>query len=290
MTSTIIWRDEVWDGLQVGSVIGRTQWICNGLLRDWITWQTSSGSHQVQYAALTSCLKSLSPTRDERLEPGEPIRLPHDTRDIPTLRLPYGDVPVVHASAGIRRIIALAYMMVWAWQEHLANSKLIRKRPQKRLVLLIDEVEAHLHPTWQRVIVPSIMNAVAELAPTVHVQIHVVTHSPMVMASAETVFNHDLDSLHHFRLDGLNVILERLQFVKRGRADLWLMSDVFGLEQARSLPAEEAIETAKSLQLAASPSEEDVRTIHGRLVRSLAPDDDFWPRWRYFALQHGVDK
>ena len=42
-------------------------------------------------------------------------------------------------------------------------------------------------------------------------------------------------------LEGQNVILEELPFVKRGRADLWLMSEVFGLGQPRSLPAEHAI-------------------------------------------------
>ena len=36
------------------------------------------------------------------------IGLPGDTREIPSLRAPYGDVPLVHLSAGIQRIVSLA--------------------------------------------------------------------------------------------------------------------------------------------------------------------------------------
>ena len=204
--------------------------------------------------------------------------------------MPYGDVPVVHTSAGMKRILSLAYMLVWTWNEHLANSNLIRHEALMQLAFVIDEVEAHLHPFWQRVIVPALMEAVSQLAPDVTLQIHIATHSPMVMAAAETVFDPQTDALHHLKLDGSTVVMERIPFVKRGRADLWLMSDVFGLRQPRSVEAEEAIEAAKALQLEDEPGAAQVREAHAKLVRFLAPDDDFWPRWRYFALQHGVEK
>jgi hypothetical protein len=35
---------------------------------------------------------------------------------------------------------------------------------------------------------------------------------------------------------------------------------------------------------------EKVQEVHERLVKYLAPDDTFWPRWTYFAKQHGVDQ
>jgi hypothetical protein len=202
--------------------------------------------------------------------------------------MPYGDVPVVQASAGVQRILALAYLLVWSWQEHLSLSTLIRRKPQRRIVLIIDEVEAHLHPRWQRVIVPALMNVISELASSVAPQIHLATHSPMIMASAETVFSERIDDLHHLKLTGRDVQLEELPFRKRGRADLWLVSELFGLAQARSLPAEQAIEQAKDIQLSTAPNKQAVSDIHMRLVRHLAADDDFWPRWTFFAKQHGV--
>lgn len=280
-------RGEVWEGLRFDDRTAQQRWVCNGLLRDWVMWQTGGDRHHARFDALRACLKALSPSDGEALEPGEPVRIPLDSREIPTLRMPYGDVPVLHASAAVQRVVALAYLMVWTWHEHLANSELVRRKPQRRLVMIIDEVEAHLHPRWQRVIVPAIMSVVRRLSSEVSPQIHLATHSPLVMASAETVFGEE-DALHHLRLEGSDVKLEILPFVRRGTANAWLMNDVFGLDHARSLPGAKAIEEAKKLQLSGSPSSNDVLRVHQDLERLLAPDDEFWPRWRYFALQHGL--
>jgi hypothetical protein len=280
-------RIEVWEGLRFDTNTAQQRWVCNGLLRDWVVWQTGGERHRARFEALRACLKALSPSDGEPLEPGEPVRVPLDSREIPTLKMPYGSVPVIHASAAVQRVVALAYLMVWTWHEHLANSELVRRKPQRRLVMIIDEVEAHLHPRWQRVIVPAIMSVVRRLSSEVSPQIHLATHSPLVMASAETIFGEE-DALHHLRLEGNDVKLEILPFVRRGTADAWLMNDVFGLDHARSLPSAKAIEEAKKLQLSASPASDDVVRVHRELERLLAPDDEFWPRWRFFALKHGL--
>jgi hypothetical protein len=67
------------------------------------------------------------------------------------------------------------------------------------------------------------------------------------------------------------------------------MSPAFGLQHPRSLPAENAIERAKALQLDLAASSSAVRDVHSTLLQVLAPDDEFWPRWRSFALAHGVE-
>jgi hypothetical protein len=82
--------------------------------------------------------------------------------------------------------------------------------------------------------------------------------------------------------------LEELPFIRRGEVNSWLTSEAFGLRHARSLQAENAIEDAKSLQLQENPKAKDVQNVSGRLVRYLAEDDEFWPRWKYFAEQRGV--
>jgi hypothetical protein len=284
-------RKELWDGKRVESSLG-DQWLCNGLLRDWVTWQTGGDRYKDQFAALKTCLDRLSPSRTEALVPGEPTRIPPDTREIPTLKMTYGEIPVLLASAGVQRILGVAYILVWAWFEHLTTSQAIRKGPQRRLVFIIDEVEAHLHPRWQRVIVPALVDVINLLSEEITPQVHLATHSPMVMASTETIFSKNTDELHHLRLDKErgDVELDELPFVKRGTVDQWLISEVFELNQARSVPAEEAIEDAKSLQESDTPDHGTVRTVNDRLVATLAPDDDFWPRWRFFAKKHGVDK
>jgi hypothetical protein len=280
-------KSEIWDGLDV-EIHGRKRVISNGLVRDWIAWQTGSGRNAELFKSLRACLKGLSPSEDEILTPGEPKRIPFDGREFPTIRMPYGDVPIVHASAGIQRIAALAYFFVWAWHEHLENSRMSRREPQRRIILLIDEIEAHLHPRWQRVIIPAIISTVEAMRDAAQPQLHLATHSPMVLASMETLFDEETDALFHLALSGGEVRMEELNFVKRGRVDQWLMSEVFGLRQARSLPAEQAIERAKELQLSGNASFAEIELVHQQLQRSLAQDDDFWPRWLFWAEQRGV--
>jgi hypothetical protein len=278
-------RDEVWYGDAASPPSER---VFNGLVTDWVLWQVGHDRYAQQFDALVNCLHFLSPSENEPINVGEPMHL-RGPQEIPTLIMPYGSVPITIASAAVKRVAALAYILVWTWFEHMRNASAARCPTQRAMVLLVDEVEAHLHPRWQRVIVPAIVQVVNQLAPDVAVQVHLATHSPMVMASAETIFDGNIDNLHHLTFDDRkHVVIEELPFVKRGTADAWLMSNVFGLGQPRSQDAECAIEDAKSLQLSRSPSDQEVQKVNAQLLRCLAPDDEFWPRWRFFAKQHGV--
>jgi hypothetical protein len=280
-------KDALWNGLTDRSSYG-TLSICNGLLRDWVQWQVGGPMYADHYKALTACLDALSPSQSEPLRMGKPTRIPFTSQEIPTLVMPYGEIAANLTSAGVQRAIAIAYTLVWAWFEHLENSRLIRKRPQRRLVFLIDEVEAHLHPRWQRVIVPALMKVIEQLSVELTPQVHLATHSPLVMASTEAFFEEETDDLHHLRLVGDEVVLEELPYVKRGTADQWLVSNVFELRQARSIEGETAIEEAKALQTAKKPDPQKVRDVNEELIKYLAPDDEFWPRWRFFAKRHGL--
>jgi hypothetical protein len=269
---------EVWDGLP-----GRIE----GLIRDWVRWQNSSSKSP--FEIFKRVLAHLSPPDLGILEPGEPMRVPGDPRDIPTIRHTYGITPMIYSSAGVRRIVTLAYLIVWAWTEHLIAANLARTAPQRRIVILVDEMEAHLHPRWQRAVLPALMSTQEMLSPELEAQYIVATHSPLVMASSETVFTSALDSLVHLNLSGAGkVILEEVDFVKFGDISAWLTSPIFELKQARSSGAEAAIEAAKKLQNSPDISSADVRSVSERLVRYLASDDKFWPRWIFFAEQHGV--
>src|SRR5207244_4451515 len=106
----------------------------------------------------------------------------------------------------------------------------------RRLVFLIDEAEAHLHPRWQRVIVPALQKVISILSEEITPQVHLATHSPLVMASTETIFEINRDDLHHLKWSDADVKMEELLYVRRGTVDQWLISDVFELRQARSLP------------------------------------------------------
>jgi hypothetical protein len=285
-------KSEIWNGLEKISG-GKTRVLSNGLLRDWITWQNKPDRYP--FETFKQVLKTLSPPDPELgfMEPGEPVRLPDDAREIPTIRHSYGDVAILNASAGIQRIVALAYLIVWVWEEHKTQSKLIRKSPEKQVVVLIDELEAHLHPKWQRVIMPALLHVGQELDPSLDFQYLLLTHSPLVLASLEPIYKPELDKLFHLNLMktslfDVKVELEEKNFVRYGPVDEWLESDLFELVQARSIDAESVIERAKELQLQENPEPNEVEEITNQLLRILPGDDDFWPRWKFFAEEHGV--
>jgi hypothetical protein len=275
-------RSQIWEGLQE-TVTGRTIFLCNGLVRDWHIWQTSEPERFEEFCA---ALKTLSP--EHPLIPGKPTRLPPDCRPMPTLQFPYGEVPIVLCSAGIQRILTLAYLLLWAWHEHRETSQSLRREPEHSIVFLVDEMEAHLHPFWQRMIVPALLDIVQRLSHEAQTQLIVATHSPLVLASIEDRFDPQMDSLFHLYLQDNEVKLNNIPFVKRGRVDLWLMSDLFGLKHPRSKAAEEALEEAKKLQRMRVVSKAEIQKVHKKLERVLAEDDEFWPRWTYFAEKHEV--
>lgn len=290
-------RDEVWNGIR-DNTDGRTLFLANGLIQDWVTWQNAPD--QQTFTILKKVLERLSPPSVEagdlgKLEPGKPTRIAGDSRLIPTIKHSYGEVPIVYASAGVRRIVALAYLIVWAWQEHQEQARLIRKAPQQRMVVLVDEIEAHLHPQWQRRILPALLEVQAELNPALQMQLLVATHSPLILASLEPFFAVERDKIFHIDLvpnhhSGAKVEVHELDFVRYGTVDSWLRSEVFELNQARSLEAERAIEAAKKLQAQETVTTEEVRKVSEALMQYLPMHGDgFWPRWTFFASQHGVD-
>ena len=278
-------RDSLWHGKRVRDDARRVISICNGLLQDWVSWQTRKGQFEEVFGAFVKCLNVLSPPGGQPLEIDEPISLPGDEQEIPALSMEYGTVPIVHASAGVKRIIGLAYVLIWAWFRHKRNASLAGVEPFDQMILVVDEVEAHLHPRWQRAVVPALMEVVDVLSDDLVVQAHISTHSPLIMASAETVFDRKEDALHHLELGEESVAMSTLDFGNLGSVDAWLVSDVFGLKQARSLQAEYWIELAMEMQLKSEVSREEVEKADVMLRRYLRDDDEFWPRWRYFAQE-----
>jgi len=285
--------DEIWNGLE-SKGHGKTRVLCNGILRDWINWQYSEDS-QV-FDTFCKVLKRLSPKDLGTLKPGKPTRLLHDAREMPTITHSYGTVPILYASAGVKRVIAIAYLLVWAWEEHKTQSRLLRKPVQRRMVVLIDEVEAHLHPQWQRRILPALTDVCNELDVELKTQFVIGTHSPLVTASLEPLYHKETDKLFHLSLGkdpddifGEVITLSELPFIRHGRLDRWLTSEVFELSEARSIEAEKAIENALRLQKKSKPSTKEVRCVSEQLIRYLAAEDSFWPRWICFAEKYGVD-
>lgn len=121
-------------------------------------------------------------------------------------------------------------------------------------LVLIDEIELHLHPKWQREVIPSLRRAFPKM------QFIATTHSPQVVASVQR---------DQVRLFDNNRLIDAELFVE-GRASNELLTDVFGVLPRPAATARELDELFRLLDL------EDYDTARVRfdeLVARLGPDD-----------------
>ncbi|WP_207690526.1 AAA family ATPase [Desulfonema limicola] len=269
-------RKQIWNGLSMGERV-----LCNGLILDWVIWQYQK---EEIFHSFKQVLKLLSPGKGETICPDKPMRVSvEDARDIPAVKLSYGQVPITHISAGMRRILSIAYIMVWAWTEHREAARLMNRKPAKEFLLLLDEAEAHLHPQWQRTLLPALFKVIETVEPGLETQMIVSTHAPLIPASVETEFCEDTDRLFSFNLIDGKVSVKQIPWAKQGDVVNWLVSDAFRLHQGRSAEAEKAIEAAEAFMLGKTDELPDKlkikEAIHKELQRVLPGHDQFWPRW-----------
>ena len=177
------------------------------------------------------------------------------------------------------RLCTLAVMLTWTALHSAARGL------SAGVTLLVDDVEAHLHPVRQRLVLGGLRSLGAHLfeAP---LQLIATTNAPLVLASSEPWFDPDRDRLLTLERDesGRSVTREHA-YARQGRAGNWLTSEALGLESDRNVSAEHAIREAKTVVLNVHAKREDVAAADNALRAALPDDDEFWPRWRYFAEQ-----
>lgn len=273
---------DVWDGLPPDS----PKKLCNGLISDWERWQLGKDFH---FKILTKVLNELSPSAKEPFLPGELTRIAiDDVRNHPTLETPYGEVALAHASAGVRRIVSLAYLLVWTWNEHLRASLLQKTKPAKEIIFLIDEIETHLHPKWQRVILKALLDVVGALAEgiddkKINVQLVAATHSPLVLASLEPFFDTEKDSIFEFDVVGKTVEVKKFPWEKQGDVNAWLRSSVFDATEPMSKEAAEVQEEARAV-FRKRPTQltPEIKELDQKIRKLLGGYDPFLIRWANF--------
>jgi hypothetical protein len=294
-------RHDLWNGVEwppetvgLGRGISRERRIlCSGLIRDWVDWRSgSTEDKEAAYRSLIQVLEALSPDpQTEKIVPGEPMRVSlDDVREIPTIDLPYGRVPVTYASAGMKRILTLAYVLVWTWYEHQQACRITKREPSKNLVLLIDELDAHLHPKWQRSIIQALLGVAELLSDKIETQIIATTHSPLILASMEPWFDETKDRVFVFEEKSGEVTLTPFIWGKYGDVASWLTSPVFGLHRGRSKEAERVIDAAYAYLRGDSMERfgdlQEKLALEKELRRVLPDDDPFLIGWEYQTKKH----
>jgi hypothetical protein len=123
--------------------------------------------------------------------------------------------------------LGLGYQSVLAWVVDLA-ARLFAAFPSspdplaEPCVVLVDEIDIHLHPRWQR----TLLDEISDIFP--NAQFIVTAHSPLIVQAAPDA------NLVVLRRHGDHVAIEQApDVVRHWRVDQILTSDLFGLPSAR---------------------------------------------------------
>lgn len=272
---------------------------CDGMVSDWISWKKRPDL-RANFETLRRLLSTMK-ENGQNLEPGPEKKI--GEKEIPTLQLPYGSVPIIYTSAAVKRVLSICYAILWAWIKHQHLCAQRRAEPVQKLVLLIDEVEAHLHPQWQRTILPAILDVIKHLSSytkqvkPLDIQVVLTTHAPLILASLEMTFEPEFDKIWRLELDEETGKLREYEWPwrKRGSSRMWLLSDIFGLEQEQDRHPRASRVIKAALDWIAGrkdtlPKELSTRQeIEAELQQVLPEQDPFWPRWIGFNAKNLYD-
>ena len=140
-------------------------------------------------------------------------------------RTPYGNVPLGGMSLGHRTVTAWIVDLAWKLVKRYPESA---KPLEEPAVVLIDEIDLHVHPLWQRTIMKQLSDHFT------NVQFVATTHSPLMVGSMSDV---NVAVLKQAEVGNHVVIDNEPKVVEGWRVDQILVS-LFGLETARSLRVE----------------------------------------------------
>ena len=137
----------------------------------------------------------------------------------PNLLVGWGDseLPFNLLPDGLRSIIGWmvsATVMLDAWLQGMGNLK------DTEAVFLLDEVENHLHPVWQRRILPAFQGMFPKA------QMFVATHSPFVISS----LNHGWIHILKQQKDGKVAVLDPVP-ASEGDSYISVLEEIMGLEE-----------------------------------------------------------
>ncbi len=124
------------------------------------------------------------------------------------------DLSINQLSSGYRNMLAL----VMDFARRLAQANPQMENPlEAEAVLMIDELDLHLHPTWQQKIIPDLRKVFP------NTQIIATTHSPEIVTTVE---RHQVKILENYQI-------KECPTPTRGRSSSDIVRDVLGLEKLR---------------------------------------------------------
>lgn len=152
----------------------------------------------------------------------------------PAFQTPDGVVPLNVLSQGTQSLIQWLARLIIGYAKHYEYPPNFGDKPG---ILIVDEIDAHLHPSWQRRILPTVSRAFPSL------QIFCSTHSPLMLAGLKA------GQVHLLRRDKKGEVT-----VSRNETDIvgWSADEIvttfLGVETATDLQTEENLQRLRELR------------------------------------------
>lgn len=99
----------------------------------------------------------------------------------------------------------------------------------RNFILFLDEIDVHLHPAWQRKILPIVQDLFK------NAQIFITTHSPFVVGSADGVWIHKLTT------DGVNTTAHPPVLSENSKSYELILDEVFDIRERFSIDIEKQL-------------------------------------------------
>ena len=144
------------------------------------------------------------------------------------IRTPSGTVQLSQLSLGYQTVMAWIVDIAWRMINHYPDCKNPQREPA---VVIVDEIDLHLHPKWQREIRKHLVGHFPR------VQFITTAHSPLM---AQDALDTNLAVVKN--CSGQSVIESNPAIVKTWRLDQVLTSDLFGVQSSRPVHIEKFME------------------------------------------------
>ena len=158
--------------------------------------------------------------------------------------------------------LSLGYKTTIAWLIDFATKMIYYHEKSETpfdqpAILILDEIDLHMHPAWQREIIENLTKIFTKT------QFIVTAHSPLI---AQAAFNSNLALLKRIG-DHIRIINEP-DIVRSWRIDQVLTSDLFGLKDSRNIKIEKVLTRRRNLLLKDDLTESEkneLKALEGKL-------------------------
>ncbi len=129
----------------------------------------------------------------------------------------------------------------------------------QNFILFLDEIEVHLHPAWQRKILPVVQKLFK------NAQIFISTHSPFVVGSVDGAWVHKLKKVGAYAvLDGEPVLSEDGKSVRR------ILDEIFGINEQYGVAVENELKQFREFRQKIMLGQDYDTQVFDKLVKHLA--------------------